>query len=894
MTIAPGARLGPYEITRRLGAGGMGEVYEAVDPRLDRRVAVKVLPPESMSDPDARARFEREARAIAALNHPHICGVHDVGTIGDVDFLVLELLDGETLAARIARRPIPLNDALDLAKQIVDALAAAHRAGITHRDLKPANIMLTASGVKLLDFGLATRRSDVPPAGHAEVTEAKLTRTGVLVGTLQYMSPEQLEGRPADACSDIFACGAVLYEMLTGRPAFEQSSPAAFVASVLHGDPPSLLSIRPSIPRALDRLVRKCLARNPDDRWHCAHDLQIELAWIADGPVDARQSPGRPRTLRWASLLSLVLLCGAALGVGVWMRRAGQSGPRPPSRFNLAEPPGTNWDSVIHPSLSPDGRRIAVAAAAPGQPARLWVRSLDSVTWRAVSGAVPQVGDPFWSPDGRFVAFMERDKLIRADAAGGPRVAICDIPGGARATGGTWSAEDVILFGTWGGPIYRVPATGGTPEAVTRLDIGTGATGHGQPHFLPDGQHFLHMEWGGRPSLFAQRLDGTNRTLLKTGLSTTAMFVAPSSLVFVRDNRLVAQQFDSRRLQMQGAEIVVEQGRIESFFVTSAGTLAYRAAGEQEGRRYGEITPTNAHLAWLDRAGRVVGSVTPRAGYFSFRLSPDGRAAVVERFDDSNSGDLWVYDVRRHAGVRVTSDPARESDPAWSPEGERLVFSRIGDSGQGELVLARADGKEERTLLEGASGELGPYVADWSHDGRFVAYVVFRRPSGTDIRAVPIGGGEQVAVADTGANEMHARFSPDGRWLAYASDESGRFEIYVQAFPVAGRRVLVSTGGGKQPAWRADGRELFYLAPDRTLMSVRVQAGETFDVSDAEPLFRAPVAEQDVGREHYAPSADGQRFLVNVVTPVGPPPPVGQTRIVLDWGTVVDAALRGQ
>jgi eukaryotic-like serine/threonine-protein kinase len=897
MPLAPGARLGPYEILAAIGAGGMGEVYRATDTRLDRTVAIKVLPHRLSDDPEFRARFGREARTISTLDHPHICALHDVGEADGAAFLVMQYLEGETLAARLARGALPLDQALRYGAEVAAALDHAHRQGIVHRDLKPGNVMLTKSGARLLDFGLA---KPIVRAAGAQSTrlDEPLTSQGSVVGTVPYMAPEQIEGREADARTDLFAFGALLHEMLTGARAFDAPTVASLAGAILRDDPPPPSRLVPGLPPALDHVVRRCLAKDPDERWASAHDLLIQLTWIREGGSGVSSAtasaPAPRRTLRRERVAWILLTTSlAALAVSGWLLRGSNAEPRQPSRFLLGPPPKTVWLHWAVPSISPDGRHVAMTATEAGGQQTLWVRRVDGVAFRKVERVTDFIdGRPFWSSDSRWLLFARGKQLWRADVNGGSPQAICELPRLDDFGGTTVNAEGVVLVGYANGPIHRVPLNGGTPEPASTLDADRREFGQWDPSFLPDGRHYLFVSRSARPTVMVGTLGSTQRIELLAGAQVPA-YVPPGLIVFLRDSRVMAQRFDAARLQLEGeAQPVDPQLHPETVVASSTGTLTYRAQLAGPVRRNGEITGANTRLAWLDRAGREVEAITPLGGYFNPRVSPDERTIAVEQFDNENAGDLRTIDLRRKLGTRLTFDTRRDSDAVWAPNGDRLAWTRGGDVG-GEALVQRAPGADPAVLARAKRDEVGPFVADWSPDGHTVAVTRLTANVGVPaIEFLPVDGGEPVRWSASGAAEAGPRFSPDGRWVAYASWETGTPEVYVRPFPPSGEKIRVSPSGGLQPDWRRDGRELYYLTPDRMLVAVGVRTvAARLEFGPPVPLFKAPVANPTWGRNHYQPAADGRRFLVNVLDPTqsaGSPDVV----VVLDWAESMYAELR--
>jgi len=884
--IAPGSRLGPYEILSAAGAGGMGEVYRARDTRLERTVAIKVLPEHLSDNAELRQRFEREAKAISSLSHPHICGLYDVGEQDGAAYLVMEFLEGETLTDRLARGRLPTDQFLRFAIEIADALDKAHRQGIVHRDLKPGNIMITKSGVKLLDFGLAKLRAleSPAPAGAfsglaTELTpSAPLTERGSILGTFQYMAPEQLEGKDADSRSDIFAFGAVLYEMATGQKAFSGKSQASLIASILEHDPPSISSLQPMVPPALDRVVRTCLAKDPDDRWQTAHDLEGELKWIAQmgsaagvaAPVAARRK-NRER-LAWAAFAAAAIL--SAIFAVLYVRRA----PRPETsiRASLVLPEKMFLGEM---ALSPDGTRLAFTMVkAGGQPA-LWVRSLDAPAPQPVSDA-ENASFPFWSPDSRYIGFFSGDgKLKRVDASGGGLLTICDAE---RGVGGTWNRDGTIVFGPAPtSPLFRVPAGGGRPIAVTKLDDSRHETAHRYPSFLPDGRHFLYTaaNLSGPPNDPANAirigsLDSKEDRVLVPILA-NARF-ASGHLLYTREGTLLAQRLNGR-LQPAGDPVPVAQ-KVARFgwigfswyTVSDSGLLAYAP-----------IVPVPSQLLWFDRGGKPLGSVGEPALYMDARVSPNGQRVATDVFDSSRSfGEVWLFNSDGSGANKFAFGSGNRYGPVWSPDGTKLAFAsdRKAIGVRPNVEVKALDGGMETTLLENENGNV---PESWSPDGRFLSLQVVpaKGKRSDEVWVLDVAAGKTIPVSTRGDFAGNSRFSPDGHWLAYESDESGRSEIYVQSFPGSAGTWQISAAGGGIPRWRGDGKELFYLSLDNKIMSVPVEAGSGSHGTPV-PLFTVHPAIGGPTGGIYDVTSDGKRFLVDSLPADQGSPPIS---LLVHW-----------
>jgi len=901
MTLSPGRRLGPYEIVASIGAGGMGEVYKARDTRLERTVAVKVLPSHLSASAETRQRFEREAKTISSLSHPHICALYDVGNQDGVEFLVMEYLEGETLSDRLVKGPLAFDSVLRFGCQIADALDKAHRQGIVHRDLKPANVMITRTGVKLLDFGLAksfersldaTGREQAAAARHpmaglsltaipTVMGSPNLTAEGTILGTFQYMAPEQLEGRDADARTDIFAFGAVLYEMATGRKAFSGRSQASLISSIMTADPAPVSSVTPTAPPVFDRVIRTCLAKDPDDRWQTAHDVAVQLRWIQEGGSTAVAAPPvatrRSRTMRVVPWIVAALATAGltALLVRDWRRpseptRVMRLSVLPPEK-TIFTPPGEFASTQF--AISPDGRALAFVASAPGSQPLLWVRPLDSLTAVAVAGT-ENAAHPFWSPDSRSIGFFTPTSLKRVEASGGAPQKICDTAGGR---GGTWSEEGVIVFSdTAASPLFRVPDSGGEPAPATRLSPSRGETSHRYPSFLPDGRRFIFFARGSRrdhQGISVASLGSLDaRSIVKSeGL---AVYSPPGYLLTVQHGMLVAYSFDEKRATVRGPPQRVAESvpsgappGYAPIAVSANGLLAYSST-HLHGRE----------LVWLDRSGKRLGTVGPAGDYSTPDLSPDEKRIAVSMREGSKADtDIWLFDSGRAAWSRFTFDPANDRAPIWSPDGARILYAS-GSRGLLDLYEKPAGGAGEGRLVVGTAADKFP--TDWSRDGRFIVYHTFGGKA-WDLWTAPTGGGKASPFLDSRFTEVQGTISADGRWMAYASDESGRFETYVTEFPRKRGRWQISTNGGMQPTWSADGRELFYVAPDQTFMSVGVRVAEGFEALPPVALFSAnfPPSVPAYWR-YYVPTADGQRFLVAALLAEAGASPIN---VVLNW-----------
>jgi Tol biopolymer transport system component/predicted Ser/Thr protein kinase len=865
MALSPGARLGPYEIVAALGAGGMGEVYRARDTRLGRDVAVKVLPAHLADTPEARQRLEREARAVSALNHPHICALYDVGHQDGTDYLVMEYIEGETLAARLEKGPLPLEQFLVYAVQIADALDKAHRQGVIHRDLKPGNIMLGKAGAKLLDFGLAK-----PVAGNASAATLAtsplarpLTAEGTIVGTFQYMSPEQLEGKEADARSDVFAFGAVLYEMVTGRKAFEGKSQASVVAAILEREPPPIASLQPMVPPALDRVVKTCLKKDPDDRWQTAHDVKLELQWIAEGGsqagVAAPVLSQRKLRERAAWAVAALLVGIVMLAVGFFSRPAPhpqlvRAAILPPSNGGfVATLPGAGSPAVV----SPDGRNVILIAAAGGTP-QLWLRPLGGLSAQPMAGTAYAYGT-FWSPDSRSIGFFADGKLKRIEISGGPPQTLADAPNGR---GGTWNREGTILFTpNLREGIYRVSAAGGALSPVTKVDRAHEEVTHRWPQFLPDGRHFVYFIRSSLPeysgTYVASLESGESKLLLRA--ESVAHYAPPGYLLFVRESSLMVQPFDAGRRETTGEAIplgdtvqVDAAADLGLFAVSDTGVLVYPTWTFDIGHR----------LTWADRQGKPLGTLGSPGYPTRLELSPDGRQLAVRILElFTIKANIWVYDLARGVPMRLTTEPVNADDPVWSPDGTQIAFGTMRKGSFAICVRAANGLGEEQMLFDG--GTDSGYPTSWSPDGRSILFDRFTVQGKARIWLLPYSGNHAAQpFVQTQFNATAGQFSPDGRWVAYVSKESGQDEIYVTPFPGPGARVQVSAAGGSAPRWQRDGRELFYLSSDNKLMDAQMKpAGSAIQVGAVRPLFGFPAV---VGSllHSYDVSPDGKRFII--------------------------------
>jgi serine/threonine protein kinase len=878
--LAAGTKLGPYEIQAPLGAGGMGEVYRARDTRLGRDVAIKVLPAHLSSNPDLKQRMEREARAISSLNHPHICTLHDVGSQDGVDFLVMECLEGETLADRLHRGALPLDEALKIATQIADALDKAHARGIVHRDLKPANIMLTKNGPKLMDFGLAkpapglssgsgagplTPSTPTVSVAALSGSASPLTQKGTVVGTFQYMAPEVLRGAEADARSDVFSFGCVIFEMVTGRRAFEGKSQFSVLGAILDREPEHISAVRPSSPPRLDETVGRCLAKNPDQRYGCMHDVRIQLEALAEtGLQPGNAAPPKPvqpaSALPW---LVAVVAALAALGVGAaYLFQSPKSAAV--VRSSILPPAGTSFVTMLPasgpPVLSPDGTRLAFTARDEKSKVMLYVRALTSLTAQSLPGT-EDATYPFWSSDSREIGFFIPGKLKRINSGGGPPQNVCDAVSGR---GGAWSQDGTIVFTPSAtAPLYRVPAAGGTPEPASKFDPARSDNSHRWPSFLPDGKHFLFWARSSRGivenELFVGEL-GSLQAKALTKSEWTALY-ASGHLLFMRDQSLMAQPFDLRRIELSGepvpiAEHIAVNGATARplFSSSQTGTLVYQS-GETSG---------GWNLLWFDRDGKQTGAIAQVDRYLFPTLSPDGNRLAVMIFSGAQGiGDVWIFDLARGASTRLTFGGASHTNPVWTPDGRDIIYASTA-KGPPHIYAKAADGSgPERIVLDSADTVELPQ--SFSPDGRFLVYGrhMTKTEAGSHLWVLPLSGdGKPFPIVQDAFDENSPAVSPDGKWMVYQSNESGRREIYITAFPAGGAKWQVSTNGGTSAKWRRDGKELFFLDPTDKIVAVDVNtSGNAIRLGTLHDLFQTVGVQREYGP--FDVSADGKKFLLN-------------------------------
>jgi eukaryotic-like serine/threonine-protein kinase len=880
MALASGSKLGPYEIVGPLGAGGMGEVYRARDTRLERTVAIKILPPQLSDDPLRKQRFEREAKTISSLNHPHICVLYDVGSQEGVDYLVMECMEGETLAKRLEKGPLPLEQTLKYGAQIADALDKAHRSGVVHRDLKPSNIMVTLPGAKLLDFGLAKPAISLDSLATVTATAAKpspATEQGTIVGTFQYMSPEQVEGKELDGRSDIFSLGAVLYEMLTEQLAFAGKSQLSVASAILEKEPAPISSLKPMTPPVLEHAVKKCLAKLPDERWQSASDLASELKWISEGGAQAVGAAPRERSGKRNEKIAWLITCASVLALialGIWWRY-----PKPPVQamhFYASMP-----FPAREVAVSPNGHTVAVIPL--GESGRevmgvrngIWIYELGAPGGRSLADT-EGASYPFWSPDGRSLAFFADGKLKKLELSGGRAQIICDAPSGR---GGTWNKDGVIIFtpdARSGVGLSRVTAWGGTVSPISKLDISRGELSHRWPMFLPDGTHYLYMAANfagqkGVDAIFVGSLDSNEKRFVVEA-SANAAYVAPGYLLFYRDKALLAQRFDLKHFALTGEPTTIlndiqYQPQVKrAVFGTSENGLLVAQSGSGVAL---------SQLVWFDRKGKELGALGKPDVYGNVLIAPNGGSVAVSMTDiASQNTDIWTYDLQLDSAKRLTFDPSADSVPIWSPDAARLVFASNRLSFN-DLYMKNADGAQEENSV--VHDDIDKFPNDWSRDGKYILYTRH-----TDLWFVKLPELKTSLFLKAPSVLRNGQFSPDGKWVAYASNETGKWEIYVTSFPEPRGKWQVSVGGGEQPRWRGDGKELFYLSSDSRMMAAPVTTGANFEARAPIALFQAtprqpiPIFDLFV----YDVSRDGQRFLINTQVKQAESAPMS---IVLNW-----------
>jgi serine/threonine protein kinase/WD40 repeat protein len=866
IALGKGARLGPYEIVSLIGAGGMGEVYRARDTALKRDLAIKVLPNSYTSDPDRSRRFQQEAEATAALNHPNILTIYQVGSDNGTFYIAAELLQGESLRDKLLAGRLTLRSAIEYGVQIARGLAAAHEHEIVHRDLKPENVFITKDGrVKILDFGLAKLTQRTSNVGDMAPTRTLATEPGVVMGTVAYMSPEQVQGKTVDHLSDVFSFGQVLYEMLAGRRAFQKPSAVETMTAILTEDPPALAQVAPNVPVALQRVVHRCLEKSSEQRFQAASDLGYALEALSDSggfPMVSAPAAERPTWQKWILAGAAVALIAAAIGILIARHRS----ETPPLQMeaSILPPPGEGfWANLNRPAaISPNGASLALIAMRNGH-TELWLRRLDASEAQPIAGT-EDASYPFWSPDSRHIGFFADGKLKKVDASGGKVAEICQA--GMLGLGGAWSSRGVIVFATLASPLRAVNENGGTPEPISSIPLTNGAIGQMWPVFLPDGKHFLFLDWrypsAGKSdnSIWIGSLDGEKARPLP--LNSTSVQYASGYLLFVRNGDLFAQPFNLVKNELTAQAFPVARNvQFESFIqdgaftVSANGILVYGTAG----------TGVDSELTWMDRGGRSL-SVLGEAGQFETQaISPDGkRVAVSLRFSNLRQ-NVWIYDT--DLGTRVPLEPVDTGNPIysprWSPDGRQVAYRDLGGGSHCTIYIHNSDGSgQAKKVLEASEGAIS--VEDWSPDGRHLLFCHSRFEGPTywhdRLRVAPMeGGGKLEFEIDNAAN---GKFSPDGHWIAYSDDTS--HQVYVTPFPGPGARIAVSSSTGNDPRWRGDGQELFYADKDQTLISVQVrESAADFRVLSSRPLFKLPLPD-NVG--FYDVTHDGKRFLINVRT----------------------------
>jgi Tol biopolymer transport system component len=869
--LSPGTRLGPYEIAGLVGEGGMGQVYRARDTRLDRAVAIKMLPAALAQDSVRRERFEREARSISRLEHPNICPLYDVGEHEGHLYLVMQLLDGETLADKLRSGPLPIKQALEYGVQIAEALAAAHRAEIVHRDLKPGNVMLTRTGVRLLDFGLAR---SAPGGGTGGTTaggrtdfRAALTTEGTILGTLSYMAPEQIDGRPVDTRADVFAFGAVMFEMVTGMKAFEGESAARVMSAILRDEPTRVSSIVPVTPAALEALIHACLAKDPNDRWQNIADVARQLRHLRDmmtsghsgaisasGPRPAG-AIGRRSRVGWVAVAAglAVIVIAAAFAARTWFSRSAST-TSPQLHASILPPAGMFLTDAL--ALSPDGTRLVFVAADLSGRQQLWMRPLAASVAEVLEGTA-NASDPFWSADGQHVAFFAQGKLKRIAANGGNVIDITDV---SNPAGGSWNADDVILFARLDGPLMRVNAGGGRAEPMTTIDATLGETHHLYPTFLPDDTHYVFYVNSRERGLYLAQLGvpGKRRLFdpdpaLPAGAAATPGVYANGHLLYVRDRVLMARAFDPEKFSVGDQPRTI----VETVDYDPPGQAAFTFANDILIFRARQHRPL-AELVWLDRQGKPMAMIdTPPGSFRTMALSPDGRSVALDRRDAQGLPSVWVVDTERASSTRLTA-AYWAADPVWSADGRTLAYSIAVDSPPNIVLRPPGNGAAERRLTRSASEQ--HRATGFTPDGQQLVFHAFSGTTGADLYMVPTRGENPSPqrLLQTRNNEHSATVSPDGRWVAYVSDESGQNEVYVSRFPEMQGALAVSTGGATHPRWRRDGKELYVVASGGRVMAITVSEERgAFRAATPIELFR-----ETLYADAYAPDARGERFLI--------------------------------
>jgi serine/threonine protein kinase/Tol biopolymer transport system component len=890
MIITTGAQLGPYTVISPLGSGGMGEVWRAKDTRLNREVAIKLLPASFATDADRLSRFKQEALATSSLNHPNILTIYDIGSLDGAPYIVAELLEGDELRDQLNEGALPVGRCVDYARQITQGLAAAHEKGIVHRDLKPENLFVTKDGrVKILDFGLAKLRpSQLSGVDSNAQTQKRITDPGTLLGTVGYMSPEQVRGQEADHRADIFSFGVILYEMLSGRRTFAGESAIEVMNAILKEEPPELTAINHRVPQGLERLIRRCLEKQPERRFHSAHDLgyALEALSTSSGARPESQLEAAPASMgllrllkdaRLAWIVAGILAMAALISTILYLRQPPQETRI--TRFSISLPKGTNTrDAVgtVWPVLSPDGIRLVFNAMDVAGQRRLWLRPLDAFESRPLAGTEGALPFAFWSPDGRRIAFFADNKLKKLDTSSGVIETIC--PTDTRPFGGDWNRDGVILFDKGAGEaLFRVSAGGGKPEPATEFNAANGELEHSFPSFLPDGRHFLFQVLGRENGIYVGSLDSRDHKLLiplgsDIANSTRAVW-SPQGYILYALNRttLMARAFDSDRRELKGEPFRVAENLrvvgpgIAPFTVSANGVLAFVQGGVAD----------IIQLTWRDRGGKRFGAVGPAAPWIILSLSPDERFAALVRQEPNRLNSIWLLDLRQNTTIPFDSD-GMNNFPVWSPNGKQLAFSSFRNS-KPNLFLKPLDGNAPEEQLPDPPYTSSP--TSWTPHGNFLIFRMVMPQTGNDLWMLPLSGERKPQpLVKTKANDLTGIVSPDGHWLAYVSDN----EVYVTQFPQPARPWLISRSGGLNPRWRYDGKELFFVASDNVdgykLMAASagaVSGGKEFQAGAPQALF-----ELEGTNLIYAPRRDGQRFLVGVVTERGAPPPIN---VVLNW-----------
>ncbi len=891
MPLSSGSKLGPYEIVAPIGAGGMGEVYRARDTRLDRTVAIKVLNSQLIVSTELKARFEREAKVISQLQHPNICVLHDIGSENGTDFLVMEFLEGESLSEKLKRGPLPTDELLKTAIEVADALEKAHRAGIIHRDLKPGNVMLTKSGAKLLDFGLAkTMTAAVSSAGNSSASvfaaavtlsspASPLSSAGAILGTVQYMAPEQIQGLEADARSDIFAFGLLLYEMATGKRAFQGKTQSSVVGQILAMDPAPISSLQPMTPPALSRLVSTCLEKDPEERFQTIHDVKLRLVEVSEAPaLSTVTSPRKNRErIGWA-IAGVLALTATALAIG-FVQRAPK--PAQPMRLSVdlgADATLSSTNFGAYAILSPDGTRLAFVAVGADKTRRLYIRSLDQMQANVLSGT-EGAGDPFFSPDDQWIAFFAGGKLKKVSVQGGAVVTLCDAP---NDRGGSWGDDGSIVFAAGNREgLSKVSSAGGKPEPLTTLNQRAGEVTHRWPQVLPGSKdviftdHTSGSQFDDADIAVYSAVSGKVKTLFHGG--SYARYLPSGHLVYVHNSTLFAVPFDIKRLEVTGQSAPVVEGVASSpgtggaqFSFSDLGTSVYVA---------GSAVNLDVSIYWMDATGKFTPLRETPGDYNDLAISPDGKRLAMD-ITNGNKTDIWVYEWERDTLTRLTFAGDSNDRPVWTPDGQRIVYSSSEKGDVGNLWWIRADGGGDAQRL--AESKYTQIPHSWTPDGKVLALIQIDPVTQQDILTMPVEGSEKTGwkpgqpkpFVSTSAVEVYPAFSPDGRWIAYQSNESGTFEVYVRPFPGLGGKWQISTGGGALPEWSRNGKELFYRTNDSKIMVVSyTTSGDSFHAD--KPRLWSPGQFTARGSSlNYALHPDGKRFAVlkagNGET--GPPP----------------------